>query len=279
MLHIREMTTEDIPFGMRLKADAGWNQLEADWLRFLALRPGGSFVALWHDQPVGTVTTCMFDDVGWIGMMLVDVRYRGQGIGRGLIERALQSLELSGVKSVRLDATAMGRPLYQKLGFQDQYLVLRYGGQAKECGEQVRAVPAEPMLVDGILRLDRQAVGVDRSALVRRLLEEQPQAGCAVVGDQEMAGYVCSRPGACARQVGPCIARDPQVGRGLLYEIFRRFPHEPVYVDVPAENLAAVEAAESAGLRPLRELTRMCRGEDNRERIEWLWASSGPEKG
>ena len=31
VLRIRALTAADIPLGMRLKAQAGWNQLEADW--------------------------------------------------------------------------------------------------------------------------------------------------------------------------------------------------------------------------------------------------------
>jgi hypothetical protein len=33
------------------------------------------------------------------------------------------------------------------------------------------------------------------------------------------------------------------------------------------------------GLTPQRELVRMCRGESVLERVDCLWASSGPEKG
>jgi hypothetical protein len=40
-----------------------------------------------------------------------------------------------------------------------------------------------------------------------------------------------------------------------------------------------VACVERFGLRPQRELVRMTRGESVRERVEWLWAGSGPEKG
>jgi hypothetical protein len=33
MISLRPLTRAEIPLGMRLKAQAAWNQLEADWLR------------------------------------------------------------------------------------------------------------------------------------------------------------------------------------------------------------------------------------------------------
>ena len=68
------MTTLDIPLGMRLKQQAGWNQLAADWSRLIDMQPDGCFVAECDGTPVGTVATCVFGDVAWIAMMLVDDR-------------------------------------------------------------------------------------------------------------------------------------------------------------------------------------------------------------
>src|SRR6266849_965159 len=71
-IHIRVMTVADIPLGMRLKAQNAWNQLEADWRRFLTMEPDGCFVAEWRGTAVGTACTCTFDDVAWVAMVLVD---------------------------------------------------------------------------------------------------------------------------------------------------------------------------------------------------------------
>ena len=72
MLQIRPMTLSDVPLGMRLKAQAAWNQLEGDWRRFLDLQPDGAFVAELDGTPAGTVTTCIFGPVAWVAMMLVE---------------------------------------------------------------------------------------------------------------------------------------------------------------------------------------------------------------
>jgi GNAT superfamily N-acetyltransferase len=87
------MTVADVPLGMRLKEQAGWNQTEADWRRFLDLEPEGCFVAELDGQPVGTTTTCVFGSVAWVGMVLVDPAVRGRGVGRSLMKHALDWLD------------------------------------------------------------------------------------------------------------------------------------------------------------------------------------------
>ena len=130
MIHLRLMTLRDVPLGMRLKEQAGWNQIEADWRRCLHLQPDGCFVAERDGVAVGTVTTCVFGPVAWVAMVLVDAAVRGQGIGRTLLDHALTFLDGRGVATVRLDATPLGRPLYVKRGFVEEYTLTRFEGIA-----------------------------------------------------------------------------------------------------------------------------------------------------
>src|SRR5262249_29903737 len=135
MIRVRNMTFEDMTLGLRLKQKAGWNQTPADWARFLVLQPDGCFVADLDGAPAGTVTTCVFGGVGWVGMMLVDPGERRRGVGRELMLRALEFLESKGVRSVRLDATPMGEPLYRGLGFVPQFHLSRLEGELHAAGE------------------------------------------------------------------------------------------------------------------------------------------------
>src|SRR5439155_19059347 len=53
---------------------------------------------------------------------------RGRGIGKALVHHALDFLDRQGVQSVRLDATPLGQPLYEKLGFMPEYTLKRFEG-------------------------------------------------------------------------------------------------------------------------------------------------------
>ena len=246
-VHIRTMLDTDIPLGMRLKAQAGWNQTEADWRRMLALQPEGCFVAEWQGEPAGTLTTCIFPEEAWIAMVLVDERRRGCGIGTALLEHALAFLDARGVASVRLDATPMGQPLYERLGFAAEYALTRYAGIPAPAPESAAVQPYAPAQREALLRLDRQLLGIDRGKLLWRLLQEYPEQGRIVLRGQSPVAYLLARPGAHAWQLGPCLAGGED-GLLLLSDAWRRFSGQAVLLDIPLANTPALAGAEAMGL-------------------------------
>ncbi len=274
MIAIRRLTPDDVDFGMLLKQQSGWNQTRTDWRRYLHLQPDGCFLAESSGQPAGTVVVIVFESVAWVAMMLVEASLRGRGLGRALMERALAFAAEQGAATVRLDATALGQPLYERLGFAADYAVIRYGGMP------LASLPAAAKLphvaVDDIASLDHAAAGCDRRRLLTALWEEQP--GWGVVHDGQALGYYAARPGSGATQIGPCVA-DVRTGLPLLRDAFQRYAGQPVFVDLPEPNPPALVLAQSVGLSPRRRFQRMTRGPRPTEQLELLWASSGPEKG
>ncbi len=278
LIQLRVMTPADLPLGMRLKAQAGWNQIEADWHRALALEPEGCFVAELDGQPVGTTTTCIFGPVAWIAMVLVDPAVRGRGIGTALMRHALAFLDGHGIRSVRLDATPLGRPIYEKLGFVPQFELARYEGviTVRDPSHRVR-LPAPNDFAE-LISLDQEVTATDRRKLLLHLFAQNPSELRSVKDAGRLTGFLTSRPGERARQIGPCIA-EPGVGPLLFEDAGLRYTGQRVFLDIPIPNRPAVQAVEAQGLTVQRSLLRMCRGEPVVERIEQLWASSGPEKG
>ena len=286
MIHLRLMTPRDVPLGMRLKEQAGWNQIEADWRRCLQLQPDGCFVAEREGVAVGTVTTCIFGSIAWIAMVLVDVAVRGQGIGRTLLDHALAFLDGRGVATVRLDATPLGRPLYEQRGFVEEYTLTRFEGIAPLVGapaaQQARrgivTICPTCELQERVLRFDRQITGTDRASLLRHLYTETPAEWQLAIRGEELLGFTAARPGSRAWQIGPCLT-TAEAGPPLLADALARRAGQRVFLDVPVENRAAVAAVTAAAMVPQRPLYRMCRGPKPSERVEYLWTSFGPEKG
>jgi GNAT superfamily N-acetyltransferase len=280
LLRIRDMTVADIRFGMRLKQQAGWNQVEADWRRLLGLQPDGCFVAEIDGVPAGTVTTCQFGPVAWVAMMLVDEALRSRGIGRCLMKHALDELDSNGALTIRLDATSLGRPLYESLDFRAEATFARYVGVLPLADGPPPELPVSPSseVVDGIAKFDLQVTGTDRGRLLRVLIEEHPESLQVAIEAGEIAGFVLSRPGSRARRIGPCLASE-QAAPLLLGDVRRRYATEKITMDIPVDNAAAMALAASWGLVMTGLLTRMGRGSQVNEDLQKLWASAGPEKG
>jgi GNAT superfamily N-acetyltransferase len=279
MIRLRPITAADLPLLLRLRAQAGWNQTEADLRRFLVLSGSGSFVAECRRKPAGTVCTFVFGSTAWVAMVLVEESLRGRGIGTALMRHALAYLDGLGVERVRLDATPLGRPVYEKLGFVAEYVVRRYEGVVPgnpTLGSSSQLVGAGRERLDEVRRLDALATGSDRSALLGALYRMRSRFRMLESGGN-IEGYASYRPGARAWHIGPCVATGG--GAGLLDWAFHWTQMVNVYVDIPESNRAPITAAEARGLRVQRTLTRMCRGPLPAERTEMIWASSGPEKG
>jgi len=273
------MLPNDLALGGQLTEQAGWNQVSADWNRFLALQPSGCFIAELDGQSVGTVTTCVFGRVGWIGMLLVNKTCRRRGVGRALLNQALAYLEKQEVETVRLDATPQGEPLYNRLGFSVQYHLTRFAGTV----ESGFVAPAPCLLHiehgERVVALDQTVIGYGRGPLLLRLVQEPNSRAFIQQRKEAIRGYACTRPGRLAAQVGPCVATSSSAGRILLAHSLNLYRGQPVFVDIPTEHQCAVETVTAFGLKPARVFTRMCRGAEAVEQLDHLWASSGPEKG
>jgi len=274
----RPLTEADIPFAMRLKDAAGWNQTETDWRRYIALEPEGCFLALDEGEPAGTVTTVTYGRrLGWIGMVLVHPERRRKGIGTALMGRAIDYLRSAGIDTIALDATAEGKPVYQRLGFSDDYEVVRYAGTAP------RAEPGRSLEWDDIsdlCRFDARCFGANRSRVVRLLFADCRNTSFVVRSDGNVAGYIMARPGTYAWNIGPWVSQDPQIAELLFRHVCAAIAGCSAVVDVPAPNAAGHEICARYGFAPSRRFTRMFFGTD-RIPIDpmRIFSGAGAEKG
>ena len=243
MIQIRPMQAADIPFGLALCRQAGWNHLEADWRRLLALAPQGVFVAEELGRPgpspvraptggtvlAGTASALAYGpQTAWIGMVLVHQDFRRRGIATALMTECIGVLQDRRVESIKLDATQEGRQVYLKLGFLDERPVVRYAcpgglglrGQlaALQMHPQVRTL--RPADIAALAALDRTAFGADRTVLLAALALD----GEAVLLGEASAprGYGFARAGYLATYLGPIVARDPEAAQAVVETLLAR---------------------------------------------------------
>jgi ribosomal protein S18 acetylase RimI-like enzyme len=280
MIRVRAMTGQDLALGMRLKRQAGWNQTEADWLRLLELQPDGCFVAELDRIPAATLASCRFGSVAWLAMLLVDPPARGRGLAKALLEHALAHLDSQDVPTVRLDATPLGWPLYERFGFVGEYRLTRYDGVLQDAGPAVDVQSFRAEWLPQLVELDRRGTGADRSKLVAHWAREDPEAIRVALGDAGPAGYLMVRPGTEAHQLGPCVVEPgSDAAQRLWADACGRYAGRRVFADVPSGHAEAAALARAAGLAEGRPFLRMRRGEPIAEDASGLWASSGPELG
>ena len=212
---IREMAEADIAAAHGLSQAVGWPHRAEDWR--LLHRIGHGIVAAEGDgRVVGTGLWWPYGPAaGSLGMVIVAGDRQGAGIGRRLMDTILAA---AGGRSMLLNATAAGLPLYEKLGF----AALGRVGQHQGVRGAVPPVPegagtVRPLRPDeaGLpVALDDRAMGAPRHALMAALLA----AGEAAVVEREgrVVGCALARRFGRGHLVGPVMAADAPAAKALI---------------------------------------------------------------
>ncbi len=204
---IRLMTKSqaDIDFGMKMKNHVKWNQIPADWVRFMDFDPEGCFIAEVDGLPVGTGTTTTYGDkVAWIGMIIVDENYRRHGIGRQIMLACMDYCKRKKIEVPKLDATPLGNKLYLTLGFVEEFLMDRREGKGGrfDCDRNVRKLGKKDL--PEVIAYDAACFGVPRPGIIERFAGEYPEIAFVDrdAGDPSAALAVAESTGAAGSGSG-----------------------------------------------------------------------------
>lgn len=278
-IEIRLLFESDIPSAMGLKEAAGWNQTEADWRRLLRLEPKGCFGAIKDARLVGTTTTTIHGELAWIGMVLVEPQHRRQGIAAKLMNAALDYLK-DKVETIKLDATALGQPVYEKFGFRAESVVERWSGTASARRETQSSPLMDGDIVRDVLNMDRVAFNADRARLIRALIDEACVSPVLMrAADGALSGYALARSGTSKTYVGPVVANDPQVAEILMDRTLTALAGRDVYVDLNKECSVDASILPDRGFVKERDLIRMVKGRESTKTSPLVVAIAGPEVG
>ena len=201
---IRSFGREECRAMTLISADVGWNQPEKEILEII--RRSGSFLlgAFHGKQLIGTAAAYAYPDGGFafINEVIVDSQFRRRGIAAALL-RKLIPLTAAEYPVLRLYATDMGRPLYEKFGF-EPYGTLSF----------LQLSPGETQNPDGVImpltqnelaeaaELDRNNFGADRSELIRTLMTESPKNAWMQRKNGHMTGFIVRGPMSWLLQTG-----------------------------------------------------------------------------
>jgi len=260
---IRPLTSSDLDGALTLSTTIGWNQRAEDWRMLLHLAPAGSFAAVANGRLVGTAIGIDYGRFGWIAMMLVDPAYRGRGLGARLLERALKALPPT--RPIRLDATPLGRPLYQRFGFEDDVVLSRH--VADEPADdlavpQATAACIRPLTaaeLPSVADQDAHVFGGQRRSVIEWMRDGAPQYAWVAHDSSGRPQYCLGRAGLRFDQIGPVVARDAEVAKALVGAALRHAATGPVVIDAFDAGQTFAAWLRSAGFRVQRPLYRMCR--------------------
>jgi GNAT superfamily N-acetyltransferase len=257
---IRPMRSEDLDQALSLSLAEGWNQTERDWTLLLENRYNVCIVAEKDGRVAGTATALNHENkIAWIGMVLVDKSLRGMGAGKMLLEHIIDKLRH--IKSVKLDATPAGEPLYSKLGFIAEYKLFRMRREVSDYREGITSWKNLSRINDKIfndlIRSDKVVFGADRSYLLNNLFKNFPDRTLYIEGGSGIDGYLFGRGGSHFSHVGPVVANSEDTAKCLISKALETLSDDPVGIDVPEYRQDLIKWLESIGFVIKRHFVRM----------------------
>lgn len=286
----RLLSPADVPGAQRLRELAKWNQTNRDWELLLRFEPQGCFGVEMDGKLVGTATSTRYlpeagpRSFGWIGMVLVDPDYRRHGIGSTLLKQCIAYLQKAGVETVKLDATPLGKKVYDQLGFVDEYGLERWEGTAQKVpGGVLGSWKLEPLAAGdlaGLAACDAPIFGAERAKVLAAWREGWPELAVAAKQNGKLCGYALARRGSNFHQIGPVIGEDPGICEALLMYQLERLAGERVVVDFVSGHEWSLPLAKRCALRHQRPFIRMALGPNKAPgKVDKVLAVCCPELG
>ena len=263
---LRPMEPGDIGGAMKLSNAEGWNQTEKDWKLFVENPENVCMVAECGNKVIGTTTAINYSNqIAWIGMVLVDKEYRGQGVSKSLLTTIFKKLE--SCKSVKLDATPDGQQVYKKFDFKDEYLIARMTNLAmknlpSDDDHDILPEPIQVQHIQEIIALDEIIFGANRTQLIKSLVREYPDKAGLVKRNNRITGFALGRDGNKYHQIGPVVASNITDAKILITKALKKLTNQPIIVDVLYDKEDLLTWLNSIGFIKQRHFIRMYKREN-----------------
>ena len=274
---IRRMTAEDMKLAVDWAAGEGWNPGVNDAECFYTTDPDGFFIGELNGEPIGCISAVSYgEDFGFIGFYIMRKDVRGKWYGVRLGRRAMSRL---GNRNIGIDGVVEKIKNYEKFGFTLAHRNIRYkgrgGGSASTGVVDLAALPFA-----AIVAYDAGIFPATREKFLERWIT---QPGCTALGfveDNMLRGYGVIRPCRKGFKLAPLFADSADIAEKLYTALAANVPErEPLFLDVPAINPAALALAQNHSMKPAFETGRMYSGESPAVPMEKVFGITSFELG
>lgn len=241
---------------LKLSQEMSWPYRIEDW--DVALQLGQGFVLERAGTVIGTAAWWAYGEThASAGMIIVAKTAQGRGYGARLMDALLTSAR---PRSIALNSTAEGQALYQRRGFIPIGVIHQHQGIPRG-----RYEPPPPRLVrpmaasdfEAIMRLDRDATGLERRRMLQKLLHSGD--GYVLRRDGMAGGHAISRLFGRGHVIGPVVAETATDAQALIEAALARLGRAFVRIDTPASSQLG-DWLEGIGLEQVGDATTMILG-------------------
>jgi GNAT superfamily N-acetyltransferase len=244
-------------------AGEGWNPGLHDADIFWETDPAGFVAAESDGELVGGGSIVSYDGrFGFMGFFIVAPALRGRGLGTRLWRYrrdALLARLASGV-AIGMDGVFEMQPFYAKGGFAFAGRDLRFEGIVDAGPPDLSLVDAHEVPFDALLTYDAAHFPAPRPRFLEAWIAQPGARALAAVENNRIRGYGVVRPCRRGFKIGPLFAADAAIAEDLFAGLADHAAGQPLFLDAPVLNPAAVALAQRHGMREVFGCARMYLG-------------------
>ncbi len=224
-------------------AGEGWNPGLQDAEKFWATDPEGFYGFYKGDEMIaGGSLVSYAGHFGFMGLFIVKPEYRASGTGSALWYRRRDLLleRLHPGAAIGMDGVVAMQDFYRKGGFADAFRDERHerNGAVFDPDPRISRITDDDL--PGVLDFDRRCFGFDRPAFIIPWLRQVHAAALKFEENGQLKGFAVLRKVRKGYKTGPLFAENPEVAEALYRCCLSNAHGEPVFLDIPSANPAAV---------------------------------------
>lgn len=256
------MSTEDLPFAVRITNEKDWGLTEEDFKFMMELEPEGCFVLFQDSQRIGIATNVSFGKIAWFGNLIVSEKYRNAGAGSMLVKHSLEYLAHKNVETLGLYAYIDKIPFYRKLGFEydSGFTILKGKGFSSKPETNLRQAGKRDM--PKIINCDGDCFGASRKKLLEPILADSDNLCYVADEDGQILGYAVAKVFRGMAELGPLMCQQgcADVAMNLLKATLNGLKGLEVSVCVPEKESPILKTLKESGFEESFRVARMFHG-------------------
>ena len=267
-LMIRPMTRSEVDDLIRWAAREGWNPGIHDAEVFWATDPA-AFIAADSDDGLigGGAITAYGGEFGFMGFFIVRPEFRGRGLGNALwhtLDDRLRARLRPGV-TIGLDGVFAMQDYYAKGGFVFSHRDIRYRAEIPRpltiplVGDGAIIPLAEAPFAQ-VLAYDRACFPALRPTFLEGWITQPDALALGYMREGRLSGYGVVRRCGQGCKIGPLFADDAPAAEALYTYLTEFAAGDPLFLDTPANNPAALELARRHQMVEVFSCARMYLG-------------------
>jgi GNAT superfamily N-acetyltransferase len=258
---IRNLFQEETGFVIQLAAEEGWNPGLNDIDCFYRADPNAFYIAFADEKPAGCIAAINYGkELGFTGFHIVKKEFRGKGIGKALLEFALQKFGNIPVCSSCFNDQI---EFYKKFGFAFLHRIFTFEGIAD----------GKPYNPDGVItpfnypfdmlyNFVREISPYGDKSFLQQWFNQPKSLLFGIVKNEKYSGCGLFKQCVKGNKIAGLFCDDFKTANTLINALTGHMAKESLfYIDIPEQNTDALRVAESMNLKNAGETIRIFRNQ------------------